>query len=106
MVQLGLSAGFKSKVLQWDGAAVPMKEPSGLIGKSDLTSREMHEVVMWTAEPDSTREATEILVKIIDINYVKADLKQVADNATQLNSEERTQLLRLLEYFWEFLMVL
>ena len=27
------------------------------------------------------------------------DLKQVADNATQLNTEERAQLLRLLEYF-------
>ena len=30
---------------------------------------------------------------------MKADLKQVSYNATQLNSEETTQLLRLLEYF-------
>ena len=33
------------------------------------------------------------------ITYVKAYLKQVAGNTTQLNSEERTQLLRILEYF-------
>ena len=54
---------------------------------------------MQAAEPDSTREATEIFIKIIGIIYAKADLKQVANNATQLNAEERTQLLRLLKYF-------
>ena len=39
------------------------------------------------------------MVKILDSNYAKADLKQVAYSATQLNSEEITQLLRLLEDF-------
>ena len=33
MVQLGLTANFKCQVHQWDGATVPMQEPSGLIGK-------------------------------------------------------------------------
>ena len=42
---------------------------------------------MQTAEPDSAREATEKMVKILDSTYVKADLKQIANNATQLNSE-------------------
>ena len=54
---------------------------------------------MQTAEPASTIEATEILLKIIDSTYEKAYLKQVADNATQLDAEERTQLLRLSKYF-------
>ena len=54
---------------------------------------------MQTAEPVSTIEASEILVKIPDITYAKADLKQVTDNATQINSEERTQLLSLFTYF-------
>ena len=57
---------------------------------------------MQTAEPVSTREATEILLKILDITYAKAYLKQVAYNSTQLNYEERTKLLRILEYFYEF----
>ena len=39
------------------------------------------------------------MVKILDRNYVKEYKKQVADNSTQMNYEERTQLLRLLEYF-------
>ena len=59
----------------------------------------MHKVVMKNAEPAFTREATEILVKILDITYTKAYLKQVATKANQLNSEERNQLLSLLEDF-------
>ena len=55
MVQLVLSVNFKRKFIQWDGVTVPMKEPSGLIGKSDLTIRDMREVVMHTSEPFSTR---------------------------------------------------
>ena len=37
---------------------------------------------MHTIETASIRKATEILVKIIDSTYAKADLKQVSDNAT------------------------
>ena len=74
-----------------------MKEIRGLIGQTYQTSHDMHEVVMQTAEPVSTRDATERLVKILDITYVKADLEYVAAKATKMNSEERTQLLRLLK---------
>ena len=39
------------------------------------------------------------MVKIIDSTYVNADLKQVANNSTQLNDEERTLLLSILDDF-------
>ena len=55
--------------------------------------------VMHTAEPASTQEATAWMVKILDITYVKADLKHVANNDVHLNDEERTLSLRLLEDF-------
>ena len=54
MVQIGLNDDFKHQVLQWDGATVHMKEPSGLLGQYFLTKRDMHKMVMKTAEPDST----------------------------------------------------
>ena len=98
MVQIYLTANFKYQVLQWDGVKVTMKEPSGLIGKSDLKKREMRKVVMHTAEPDSKREATARVLKIFYINYTKADLKHVNNNENQMNAEERTQLLRILNY--------
>ena len=59
----------------------------------------MHEVAIQTAEPVSTREATDRMVKILDINYENADLEQVAANATHLNADESTQLLGLLKEF-------
>ena len=72
MVQLGLTAKFNRQVLQWDGTTVHMKEYRKFLGKSDLTKREMREVVMQTSEPASTREATERMVKTLDITYAKA----------------------------------
>ena len=74
MVQLSLLSEFKHYVLQWDGVKVPMKEPSGLLGKTDISSCDMREVVIQTSEAFSDREATERLVNILDSTYVKADL--------------------------------
>ena len=58
MVQPGLSDEFKRQVLQWDSATVPMKETISMIGQTDRTSCNMHEVVIHTAEPVYTREYT------------------------------------------------
>ena len=99
MVQLGLTVDFNHQVLQWYGATLHMKGPSGMLGKSDLNKRGMREVVMHTIEPDSTREDTELMVKIFNSTHAKAYLKQLAYNTTQLNAEEITQLLILLKDF-------
>ena len=86
MVQLGLTDDFKRQVLQWDGTTVHMEESRNLLGQYSLTKREMHEVVMQTAEPASTREATERMVKILNSTYAKEYLEQVV-NDSQLNAE-------------------
>ena len=98
MTQLGLNSYFNLQALQWYGATVYMKEPICLLDKSNLNKRKIQEVVMQAAEPAYTIEATERMVKILDSTYVKAYLKQVANNATQMNYEERNLLLILLEY--------
>ena len=63
MVQIVLTNNFKSQVLQWDCATVHIKEPIILLGKFDLTKRDMREVVMQTEEPASTQEAMEKWLK-------------------------------------------
>ena len=98
MVQLGLTAEFNRQVLQWDGTTVHMKDTRNLLGQSDLTKREMREVVMQTAEPASTQKATERMVKILNSTYTKKYLEQVI-NDSQLNAEERTLLLSLFKDF-------
>ena len=99
MVYLGLTADFKRQVLQWNSATVHMRDPRYFLGKSDLTKHEMREVVMQTAEPASTQEDTERILKILDITYAKGYLEQVFANSIQLNAEEITLLLCLLEDF-------
>ena len=59
----------------------------------------MREVEIQNEEPVSIREYNYRLAKITDSNYAKVYLEQVTANTTQLNVEERTQLLRLLQYF-------
>ena len=54
-VQLVLMANFKRQFLQWDGATVPIKEQSGLLGKPYLSQNKMLKVVIQTAEPDSAK---------------------------------------------------
>ena len=39
------------------------------------------------------------MVKMLDRTYVKAELMHVVDNSTQINTEEITMLLSLLEEF-------
>ena len=56
MLHQGLTANIKHKVLQCDGAAVPMKYPRGLLEQTYLTSGEICEVVIQTAEPVSAME--------------------------------------------------
>ena len=102
IVQLGLLDDFKHQFLQWYGATVIMKEPIGLLGKIDLISRKINEVVMNTTEKNSTRESTHSLVELLRSNYAKEYLEQVAANTTHLNAEYITQLLILLEDFEDF----
>ena len=61
-----------------------------MLGQSDLTKLEMHKVVMQTADPVSTRKATEQMVKILNSTYAKVYLKQVTHKASQMNAEKRT----------------
>ena len=48
MVQIGLLDHFKCQVLQWDGSAVPMKDPISFLDQTDSTSHNMCEVVIQT----------------------------------------------------------
>ena len=82
MVHIGLTADFVRRVLQWDGSTVHMKEPRNFLGQSARTKRKICKVAIYTAEPASTQEASERMVKILDSAYAKADLKQVVDNAS------------------------
>ena len=53
-------------------------------------------------EPQSTQEATQRVVKILDANYKKADLQSiVSTNCTHLSLQDQNSLLELLTEFEE-----
>ena len=81
MVQLVLTADFTHQVLKWDSATVHMKESSNFLGQSNLTKREVREVVMQTVEPASIRKATDGLQQNTRHSLWKGVPKQVADDA-------------------------
>ena len=56
---------------------VPTKEPVNFLGQTNLTKSKMMQMIIKTLETDSTIEATERVVKIIDNIYDKYDLEQV-----------------------------
>ena len=76
-----------------------MKDPSGLLGQQDLTSRKMCDVVMQNSEPVPTMEYTEIMVKNLDSTYAKSYLEQVPANEVHINADNIIKLLSLLNKF-------
>ena len=64
-----------------------------------LTKCEICNMVMQTEEPDPKIKSNQILFKIINSVYTKYDLKQFAENFTQLHPEERKIPLGLLNKF-------
>ena len=59
----------------------------------------MCKVEMKNSEPVSTKETTEIMVNILDINYTKTYLEHVVVNSTHMNDYDITQLLGILNGF-------
>ena len=74
MLQLGLKTYFKQKILSWNYAVVPIKDPFNLLGQPGLTKSEMFEVVIQNSYIYSTIEANERMVIIIYIIHAQADL--------------------------------
>ena len=74
-------------------------KPSGFRTDVQYNNKKFNAMFAQTAEPKTTREATERVVKILDSNYEAANLHDVVDNAHSLNSKQKDQLLALLEDF-------
>jgi hypothetical protein len=56
----------------------------------------MRAIIQEMNEPIVTQEATDRMIKILDSNYRKANLKKVIAGAKHLNDNERTKLYALL----------
>ncbi len=81
--------------------SIPMWTIADRDSKSNPTFNrdELRQFIQQTAEPKVTQEATKRMVKILDSDYKKANLKEIAFSAHQLNKDEQFMLLALLKDF-------
>ena len=94
LTKLGIDVCFSTYTIHWDGMEASMKEARTLSNRKELFNTYQEHL-----EPDSTKEATKRVIKILDARYEKANLDQVANAAEHLTSQQREQLLKLLRQY-------
>ena len=95
MTQLGINLSFDKSVIQWEGTEIPMRDYRKL-KRWTLSKYEIKAIIQSSNEPLVTEQATQRMIKILDSNYRKANLKAVAAGAKHLTQPERDKLYHLL----------
>ncbi|MGH3053717.1 MAG: retropepsin-like aspartic protease, partial [Gaiellaceae bacterium] len=94
MHELGIKLDFEKCVIGWDGAEIAMREYRPFY-TNDQAERELEE----SFASDHVSSTTERVMKILDANYQKADLKKLANDCTHLEAEDQHSLYLLLKDF-------
>ena len=95
MYKLGMDISFEHKNISWEGIIIPMRDYNKL-RKYKMSKMELKAFISESAEPVVTEKATTRIIKILDANYQKADLKAVVQQAVHLNSRQKEMLYALL----------
>ena len=95
MTSLGIDISFTRKVVTWEGTEIPMRDFNHL-KKWRLSKYEMKTIIQSSSEPLVTEHATKRMIKILDSDYRKANLKTVVAGAKHLTQQEKEQLYQLL----------
>ena len=98
MKEWGIDLSFCKKTITIDGIILPMRNISSLTKSKIKTAWSLNNSLAH--EPQSTAEAMQRIVKILDAKYEKADLQSIVkDNCSHLKVNEQTLLLELLTKF-------
>ena len=95
MMSLGIDISFDKKKIIWEGTEIPMRDYQQL-NKWKLSKKEFKMVIQTSNEPIVTEEVTRRMVRILDSNYKKANLKEVVAGAKHLNEKQKEKLYKLL----------
>jgi len=95
LIEYGLIMNFEDRTMSWNGNVVPMRS----LTDERPNRRQLRAILTRSQEPESTQNATNRVMKILDANYEKADLDKMVQGATQLNGIEKRQLHELLYKF-------
>jgi hypothetical protein len=98
MKKYGIILDFKSKMITVDEVKLPLQNIAYLQGSSTLRALKLnHSLAM---EPQSTKDATKRVTRILDAKYQKADLQSIVrDNYKHLSANQQKKLLQLLKKY-------
>ena len=99
MKKIGMIVEFKNEKLIWGDVIVPVWRSVSNIPNPTLRRAEIKQFVQPTSDTKVTREATEIIVKILGIKYEKYNLKEISQSAHQLDTKEQVVMIHLLKGF-------
>ena len=77
LLDLKMEISFDKRSISWEGIDIPMRDFNRL-RKYLLNKKEFRAIIQGSNEPLVTQEATDRIIKILDNDYHKADLKAVA----------------------------
>lgn len=101
--RMGIDLRFTNHTMVRDDVVVRMKPWK--IGPNkdlkDLSIVEINTMMAQTTEPESTRNLTKRMEKILDAKYEKANIDDVVNKANALNAEQKQKLKQLLMEFEE-----
>ena len=93
MEELGIILNFKEHFISIDQIELPMRRLQEL-QKPNLVFQ-----MFKNTEPLSTADLTKRAARILDAKYEKANLQEIVDTCTHLDTVEREQLLQTLKKF-------
>ncbi len=98
MKEFSIILNFKDKMITINEIILPMRNINNLQGSSILRAlRHNHSLAM---ELQSTQDATQRAMQILDAKYSKADLQSVVrDNYKHLSADQQKKLLQLLKKY-------
>ena len=94
LIQLGIDITYSKKIIQWDGATLPMRSIDLLTQKTayDQAIEDLY-------ESEIVQDSTERIKRILDAHYEKADLDKLTASYTHLQETERNELNQLLKKY-------
>jgi hypothetical protein len=98
MKEFGIISNFKDKMITIDEIILPMRNINNLQGASILGALKHKRSLAM--EPQSTQDATQCAMWILDIKYSKVDLQSVVkDNCKHLSANQQKKLLQFLKKY-------
>ena len=89
--KVGIDLLFSQRLISWDGATAPMKDPVAFKDKS------LNELATETFALDHVEE--DFIQRMMDQKYSPADLDKEVEKSQNLTKPERRQLLQLLQKY-------